>query len=477
MHRRRLFLSLFALLLWSAALPAQSRRQGLHLLPGDLNDDSRIEMRPAPNQVLRFLRQLTVEEKKNELKEEVFKLLKNPTSFFKDAEYLKKLKELQTSLQGIEGIRPEDLKTLHEHLQKIMGKAGPQAFPPFQQLPSLPPETMRKLQKELSENKELQETLKRLAQSLQNLPKPTDPQDSPNQTGRGRPSGPQSTPTAPTGQSSAEMPTPVPADSGDMNPEAENWFEDWLLKQVKHLEKRRDLQDFISRSPAFQQALTDANQWLQGKNWANLPRSPLLRGMSKQLAILSRKVGPGGLLSDMRLPSLPRFLQPRAQRWNLPSLHVPWGGPRSLRLPNLGGPVSGTGRVNGVVWVVLALLLGQALWTLYGRYRKAQAERDAQAQMPTVWPVTPDSVHDRAELIRAFEYLSLNKLGLEASSHNHRLLAIELGGAEPQHQAAADQLADVYEQARYAPDEGPLPEAELAAARRCLNVLSGVTAS
>jgi hypothetical protein len=83
-------------------------------------------------------------------------------------------------------------------------------------------------------------------------------------------------------------------------------------------------------------------------------------------------------------------------------------------------------------------------------------------------------------LIRAFEYLSLLLLGPDARSQNHRTIAAQLGGPADEdaarHRAAQD-LAAVYEQARYAPAAEPLSTAALASARRDLCFLAGVASA
>jgi hypothetical protein len=95
--------------------------------------------------------------------------------------------------------------------------------------------------------------------------------------------------------------------------------------------------------------------------------------------------------------------------------------------------------------------------------------------------VAPGAVSNRAELVRAFEYLALLCLGPAARSRHHLDLADQIAGrpsADPDgQQDAAWHLARLYEQARYAPDDWPLPPADLHRARRELCLLAGVAAS
>jgi hypothetical protein len=65
-------------------------------------------------------------------------------------------------------------------------------------------------------------------------------------------------------------------------------------------------------------------------------------------------------------------------------------------------------------------------------------------------------------------------LGRRAQCWNHREIAGRLGGDAAEKQRAAIELAAVYEKARYAPNDEPLEESALAAARRDLCYLAGV---
>jgi hypothetical protein len=82
-------------------------------------------------------------------------------------------------------------------------------------------------------------------------------------------------------------------------------------------------------------------------------------------------------------------------------------------------------------------------------------------------------VATRQDLIRAFEYLSLLRLGPAARTWNHRAIAERLGAAEAERRRVAGRLATLYEQARYAPAGDPLPEGAFQEARRELGFLAG----
>src|SRR5205823_7290216 len=153
------------------------------------------------------------------------------------------------------------------------------------------------------------------------------------------------------------------------------------------------------------------------------------------------------------MPDLPR-----------PNLRLPrfdFGAPG---LPS-GGLRASAGALDVVQVILIGLVtaaVGVVLWRLLGA-RAAQAIALRRGLGP--WPLDPARVANRAELIRAFEYLSLLRCGEKARSWHHRAIAACLGGTEAERRAAAERLAELYEQARYAPDATALPEPAFADAR------------
>jgi hypothetical protein len=177
--------------------------------------------------------------------------------------------------------------------------------------------------------------------------------------------------------------------------------------------------------------------------------------------------------------------------WTLPSLEGGWVKVPDVPLPSVPRPLMsfrGPGRLSlpaapavsprdaGQALVGLLFLAGVAalLALAATRLRSRIAARAAMAWQLGPWPVHPGQVASRRDLVLAFEHLALSRLGPGARSRNHRDLAEGLVGGRVALVGAADHLADLYEQARYAPDEGPLPAAALADARRNLCLLAGV---
>jgi hypothetical protein len=122
-----------------------------------------------------------------------------------------------------------------------------------------------------------------------------------------------------------------------------------------------------------------------------------------------------------------------------------------------------------LIGLVIAAV-GVVLWRLVGA-RAAQAIALRRGLGP--WPLDPARVASRAELIRAFEYLSLLRCGEKARAWHHRAIAAYLGGTEAQRRAAAERLAELYAQARYAPEVATLPDQAFTDARRHLTYLAG----
>jgi hypothetical protein len=145
--------------------------------------------------------------------------------------------------------------------------------------------------------------------------------------------------------------------------------------------------------------------------------------------------------------------------------------------PSFSMPAS-TVRTGGLLFlqILLVLILTVAVVVVVWRLLARVVTRDVEARLRrTVWPMPPGEVSTRQQLIQAFEHLALVVLGPGARSANHRDIANGLG-ATPERTRAADELATLYERARYDPAEGELPTADLAAARRDLCLLAGMAA-
>jgi hypothetical protein len=258
-------------------------------------------------------------------------------------------------------------------------------------------------------------------------------------------------------------PAPEPPDAG---PDAQARFTRELVRWAENLQKMdpalKDssaLKDFVRKLSHYTGPSSKSFKFpsLTGRLGPHLP--PL-----------------AGYLHLERLPDT-RSLVPR-----FPRLPTPRHG---LALPAVGGPgLSRAARDTGtagwpvLLWVLVGLGFGILFWRLLAWQRERVIRSRDEGWRLGPWPVRPAAVATRADLVRAFDYLALLSLGPVARAWNHLEIAARLGADAPAaRREAADRLALLYEQARYAPPDEPLPEAALAAARRHLCLLAGVPAA
>jgi hypothetical protein len=141
-------------------------------------------------------------------------------------------------------------------------------------------------------------------------------------------------------------------------------------------------------------------------------------------------------------------------------------------------PTESTESGGGGVFLMLgAAAAGVLAWGILRRRGLLLPRGTAREWRLGPWPVRPEAVGTRDELVRAFEYLALLRLGPAARNRNHREIAAGLGGTDQSLRHPAERLAGLYEQARYAPPDEALPDADLADARAALSLLAGVAAA
>jgi hypothetical protein len=134
----------------------------------------------------------------------------------------------------------------------------------------------------------------------------------------------------------------------------------------------------------------------------------------------------------------------------------------------LGGGVSSLAIIAGIVGALILAVI------LFRKWKFSQAERMAQGGYAK-GEIDFDAIRSREELVRVFEAVSLDQHGEEARNWNHRVIAEQFRD-QPAKAQPADEAADLYERARYAPAEEELTTSEFADARRDLRVIAGVTA-
>jgi len=133
----------------------------------------------------------------------------------------------------------------------------------------------------------------------------------------------------------------------------------------------------------------------------------------------------------------------------------------------LGGGGSALAIIAGIAGAIFLAVLLLRKWKLH------QAERAATVGAGKTG-IDFDSVRTREQLVCAFDHVSLDQMGEEARAWNHRVIADQFAETRPAHAEPADQLAGLYERARYAPLDEDLTSTEFSDARRDLRVIAGV---
>jgi hypothetical protein len=246
----------------------------------------------------------------------------------------------------------------------------------------------------------------------------------------------------------------------------------------------------LRKSPALQRVMKDLSMYAgdEDPRWQKMAEG--MKGMEERLGgwgqslYLDRIHPPSGF-------SWPDSWTPSA----LPKLSFP-GGNNPASPPGSGTAAGSSPGSAPQGWeAILAILglLGLAVVAakMLARMQGRQADLGDSGWRLGPWPVNPAAIATREELIRAFEYLSLLNLGPAARNWNHLAIAERLKEAVPHAlpgstpaaavastgNDAANELASLYERARYAPPNDVLPDAALLTARRDLCLLAGVSSA
>ena len=118
-------------------------------------------------------------------------------------------------------------------------------------------------------------------------------------------------------------------------------------------------------------------------------------------------------------------------------------------------------------WLLLAALCLLAGWQMTRWSKRPAVVADWRSSLGP-WPVNPDEVATRADLVRAFDYLAILTLGLDARSWNHQAIMLRWCAACRGVAALAIALAELYERARYTDGPAELSPSQRDQARRLL---------
>jgi hypothetical protein len=282
--------------------------------------------------------------------------------------------------------------------------------------------------------------------------------------------GPTPPPKIPDSKDPAPKPAPprVPLQIDPVNDAERAEATEQIMQLARKFEKWSDVLD---NSPALQDALRDVARWMKDQDSMSAEER-----IDTQLALLNRMSRESGdwlkdsfkSLGKLDLPNLPRINTPSPNISRLPSFSAPH------RLPTL-SPGSVSWKPLLLIGIVVLTLI--IVWKMLAQRTWAKTAAGKSTWKLGPWPMDPSQIASRADLVKMFEHLSLLRLGQDAQSWNHLAIASQLGGTAEERRQAADALARVYEQARYAPGDEPLSADSLAAARHDLSLLAGVAAA
>ncbi len=326
-------------------------------------------------------------------------------------------------------------------------------------------------QKQAKEKNWSPDQLKKL---MENMQKWTGPK-----TNFGDPVDPLQPNPMPVNPPKIELPKNLP-DAGNKEKFAE------LAEKFMKDAENSNLGDWLRDSPAWKGAFEDLQGNFNAGDWAG-----------KLGDNLGGKLGDGAwgdFANQLRLPEkmawnwgegalngLKNLPKPNLNQLNFnpPQFKGPnWAGPNfggGPKLPNFGGgvPSISSNGVFAVLILVVAVLVGWQLWNL-ARKRRPKV---ALATNVGPWPVDPHAVSTRTQLVQAFDYLAILKLGLAAKPWNHRVVAEQWSKRLKQCRDAARALADLYETARYTTGDETLTAAERTQARATLAHLADASAA
>lgn len=333
-------------------------------------------------------------------------------------------------------------------------------------------DVFRKALKDQKLSKEQKESLENIVGDLRNqgeLPEnpenpqnPENPENPENPQNPNNPNGnqPENPPPGPENPANPTPPGAQPGNPPPPNPPAAppNWAQNQL----------DNIKDWIS-GPG--NGSGGAPQWMKdlGIDFSGMT-GELGSTISKWLPDVS-DLKMGGFLKDMTdwLPTPDGMSFPDIDIGGAPDVSV---GSPSISTSGL----SGFGTV--LMIIVAGLVVGAILFALVAGSKAWLERHPVQAWKLGPWPVRPEAIRTQEELIKAFEYLALLRLGREVTSSNHLEIAqqiADLHGHMLEQSQAADHLADLYEKARYAPPHEAVPSEDVIAARRELCLLAGVS--
>jgi hypothetical protein len=239
---------------------------------------------------------------------------------------------------------------------------------------------------------------------------------------------------------------------------------EWLYRQAERWASHHG--GMLSQSLHFQAALDRLRQF---HNYSPPAPGNATQPFGGELSQWVTAAFPRDLLANVKLPDFPFF----GGRLAVPEMRMPspsTPGPNIDAAPAMGG----TPEINRSALLVLAGvgLVAFLTWRILSHMGTATHDDWARAGLDGPggwrlgpWPVQPESIKTRDDVIRAFEYLSVLQLGPSALTWNHVDIALALGGRFPALSVNALELGTRYEQARYAPPSEAMSPASVRTAQ------------
>lgn len=266
------------------------------------------------------------------------------------------------------------------------------------------------------------------------------------------------------GDADKEAPKPVapvkPIEPVHSSDDAMRKLTESAIKQAENSQ----FADWLRHSPAWKRAFEDMRGSFENRD--------ALKNASDNWS--SKLFAPDGVawrFAEGTLDKLREAPRPRLDRLGR-DLTLPGVG--RIPLPDLGPPGAGDlhGPSFGTIGTVATWLLGAIILLLIVARlaRWPRRGRPVAFERPNLgpWPVRPESVATRAELVLAFDYLALWTLGLRVKSWNHNAVAALWHEQAPACTASASELARLYESARYTDGVELLSESDRDRARQSL---------
>jgi hypothetical protein len=237
-----------------------------------------------------------------------------------------------------------------------------------------------------------------------------------------------------------------------------------LTERAMQQAENSQFAEWLKDSPAWKRAFEDLRGSTRSREELNkLPADWQNKLFGQDGAAWRFMEGSLDKLRDAPRPRLDRL----GRDMSIPGLGripIPEIGP-----PGAGGMSSPSFSAVGTAatWILAAIIVGLILARLVRWPRRTKTAALVRPDLGP-WPIRPEVVTTRAELVQAFDYLALWTLGLRVKSWNHHAVAALWREQASACAVAANELERIYEAARYTDAAELMPAKERDRARQSL---------